>query len=140
MCIVYAGNSLIIFTKYVYKVNWGDNPLEIIFIAFSLSVFSISMGLMATMVMKNKDIANAVLQVVIPVMTFVSGGYMKLDSDNNIFTTIQYFLPSRLGQTAFFNSIYNGYSNQIFSSIAVIWIGTIIMGLISVVFGRRKLA
>ncbi len=131
---------LIGFTKLVYKANWGNNIGEILFIAFTLSVFSVSLGLMVSMIVKDKNISTAIVSTAIPVMTFVSGGYARIISDNKIYNAIKFLLPSNLGQTAFFNSIYGDYSNQIISNIAVIWILIIIIGGISVVFGRRRLA
>ncbi|MEN8906670.1 MAG: ABC transporter permease [Clostridiales bacterium] len=131
--------TIIIFTKFIFNVNWGSKPIDLTLIAFTLATFSVALGMLITMIIKNKNQAVITLQVLIPIMTFASGGYAKLNFDSELISNIIFFIPSKLGQTAFFNLIYGDYSNQIFSSIGVIWIMICLMSIASVLFGRRKL-
>jgi ABC-2 type transport system permease protein len=131
---------LILFTKFAFDVNWGDKPLQLIIIAFTLSVFSVSFGMLFTMIFKDKNQANGILQFVIPIMTFLSGGYVKFNFESELSKKIIYFIPNKLGQTAFFNMIYGDYANQIFSSVGAMWIMIFVIGFLSILLGRRKLA
>jgi ABC-2 type transport system permease protein len=131
--------ALILFTKVAYGVNWGDNTGQILFIAFTLSFFAVTMGLMIAMLLKQKNIANAAAMTVIPVMTFVSGGYVRIVSDSKFYTIIKSIMPSSLGHTAFFNSIYGEFAGQTVSSLAILWGMILVMGIVSVIAGRRRL-
>lgn len=131
--------ALAIFTKLVYKSNWGNNYLEIGLIIFSLSVMAITIGVLVSSFTKNKKHGHIIIQIVIPVMTFFSGGYFKFNVENKIFVTIQNYLPSKLGQKALFSSIYGEYSKSVISCLVSIWAMTILMLVISVALGRRKI-
>jgi ABC-2 type transport system permease protein len=95
---------------------------------------------MAVMVLKNKKVANALIQTLIPVMTFISGGYARFVSENPVYNAIKFLMPSNLAHTAFFNSIYGEFSGQTVSSVLVLWVMTAVMFGIAVLFGRRRLA
>ena len=126
---------IIFFTKLVYNVNWGSNMAQVLFIAFTLAVFSVSMGLMTVMVAKDVKIANAALSTIIPVMTFISGGYVWIRIESSLLD----LLPSKLVHTAFFNSIYGEFAGQTISSVAILWVMILLMGIVSVIAGRRRL-
>jgi len=130
---------LILFTKYVYKANWGTNVFEIILITLVLCIFTTAIGIMLVILIKNKDAAGALMQTIIPVMTFISGGYFKIITDNKIYNTIKMFMPSNLGQTAYFNSIYGDTPDQTYFCLAVLGIMIAIIIAVSSVVGRRRL-
>jgi ABC-2 type transport system permease protein len=137
---------LIFFTKFVYKANFGDNLLTITFISFTLSTFATGLGIMLSMVTGDKMKASSILGLVIPVFTFISGGYTKIEAGNSLFSKIMYVSPNYLAQTAMFNSIYGEpvTSNiQLLSStqcIIMLWILTSVVFLAASVFGRRRVA
>jgi len=130
---------LILFTKYVYKANWGTNVFEIILITLVLCIFTTAIGIMLVILIKNKDAAGALMQTIIPVMTFISGGYFKIITDNKVYNTIKMFMPSNLGQTAYFNSIYGDTPDQTYFCLAVLGIMIAIIIAVSSVVGRRRL-
>lgn len=132
--------ALIIFTKYVYRANWGDKPIEIIFIAFTFSVFSVSLGLVVAMVSKDKRIGTAIIQTLIPIITFISGGYARIISDNPLYSSVKLLMPSNLAYTAFFHSIYGDFAGQTVSSVMILWIMTAFLFGAAVMAGRRKIA
>lgn len=137
---------LIFFTKFVYKANFGPNIPAIIFISFTLATFSTGLGAMLTMVTGDRSKASSILSLAIPVLTFISGGYAKIEAGNSLFSKIMYISPNYLAQSAMFNSIYGEpvTSNiQLLSStqcIMLLWILTAIAFLAASVFGRRRVA
>jgi ABC-2 type transport system permease protein len=137
---------LIFFTKFVYKANFGENLLTIIFVSLTLATFSTGLGVMLAMITGDRMKASSILSLAIPVLTFISGGYAKIEAGNSIFSKIMYISPNYLAQSAMFSSIYGEpvTSNiQLLSStqcIIMLWILSAIVFLIASVFGRRRIA
>lgn len=137
---------LILFTKYVYKVNWGSNMAGILLISFTLSVLSIALGILFTVLLRDRMKASAVISLLVPIMTFLAGGYVPLNVGDSVFARIMYISPNYLAHTALFNTIYGQpiTSNiQLLSTaecIGILWIITIIMFVIASVSGRREIA
>lgn len=137
---------LILFTKFVYKANFGENLGTIIFISLTLATFSTGLGAMLAMVIGDRMKASSILSLAIPVFTFISGGYTKIEAGNSIFSKIMYLSPNYLAQSAMFSTIYGEpvTSNiQLLNStqcIIMLWILSAILFLIASVFGRRRMA
>ncbi len=128
---------LILFTKYVYGANWGGHPLIIFATMLALSVLSTAIGVMFASVMGDTDKASGILRIIVPIFTFVSGGYIKMSMGNNILIN---YVPNQLAQTALFNAIYGGSLSVAGQSIITMFIIAIIAFVIAAVGGRRKIA
>lgn len=130
---------LIIFTKYAYHVNWGSNIPLILFLASLFSIFVTGLGIMAYAVTNNARIAGTLLNVLTVSLTFVSGGYSKINASGSMFDKLVFFAPNKMFQTAMFNTIYGGSINQTQTCIIGLIVATMIVFLIAVSFGRRVL-
>lgn len=131
---------LVLFTKFVYGANWGSNPIMIIMTIVALSIFAIALGVMLTALIGEADKASSILGVIVPIFTFVSGGYYKMNIDNAVFEKIKYFIPNNLAHTALFNSIYNGSLSDARQCILIILAFAAAAFIVAVISGRRKLA
>lgn len=129
------GLVLILFTKYVYKANWGGNIGIILFVCFSLTVLSTIMGILTAIIDQNSG--SGILNILVPIFTFVSGGYFQFTTENSVFKAVQNIVPNSLAQRAMFNTVYGGDSLKVISSIIIMWIITIILLIISSIAGRR---
>lgn len=130
------GIVVILFTKYVYKTNWGNNMLLIILIAFSLAVLSTSIGIAACMITGEARKGQGLVDILVPLMTFFSGGYAKLPVSES-FDRLRYFVPNQLGHNAFFNAVYGGSGTSIQNAILGMWLLSFILFGISIFSGRR---
>lgn len=132
--------ALIGFSKYVYKANFGENIMVVLFICFTLIVFSITLGVALSSMFNNELLADKILSMLIPIFTLVSGGYFKISvPDSSILASkIMYLSPSYLAQRALFSSIYKGNSLYIKETIFILWGFSIVFLLVSIVFQRRK--
>lgn len=118
---------LIVFTRYVYQVNWGNQIGLILWICFSMCVMTTGIGMLVCTGLKDSHHGSYVLNIVIPIFTFLSGGYVKIVTDNSTFHMVRFLIPNQLGHTALFNTIYNGSMRQIQQSIGIMWV---IIGLV----------
>ncbi|MDT0126165.1 ABC transporter permease [Paenibacillus sp. RRE4] len=111
-----AGNSLLAFlqaiiiivmTNLLFGVNWGGYPWLIVLICVLITLASMTLGIIVALVSKNAASANALMQGIIIVMTFISGGFTPIAIDFvqriSEFTVnhwaLQSFLSMMLGAT-----------------------------------------
>lgn len=129
---------LIMFSKLVYKANFGQNLPLVIFICLSLSVFATSLGASLTMVFKDRAVANRLISILVPIFTFISGGYFKIDlsQGSGIIPKVASLSPNYLAQKAIFNSIYGGSNLEIKSCIITLWIMSLVAFVVAVIAER----
>ncbi|MBK3494736.1 ABC transporter permease [Viridibacillus sp. YIM B01967] len=119
-------------SKLVFNANWGSNYLAIFGIVFSLSFMATSIGALVAILTKDSMRASGILAITIPIMTFIAGGYVKLDLEE-----LMYLSPNYLAQTAIFNNIYGGSALQSQVCLSVIWAITACV-IISAFFASRR--
>lgn len=78
------GESLvvIVFSKYVYKVNWGSDIMSVFLILAAFTFMTTCLGIAIGFVSKGKNTGDGILNALIPVMCFLGGAYMPLDQFN----------------------------------------------------------
>jgi len=130
---------LIVFTKYVYHVNWGSNIPMILFLCSLFSIFATGLGIMSYAVINDAKKSEGLLNILVVFFTFISGGYVKIGSPGGIFDKLVVFAPNKMFQTSMFNTIYDGPINQTQTSIIGLIFITAMVFLIAVSFGRRAL-
>ncbi|WP_026881602.1 ABC transporter permease [Clostridium akagii] len=128
---------LILFTKYVYGVNWGSHPFIIAATIFALSVLSTAIGVMFASIMGDSDKASGILNIIVPIFTFISGGYVKISMGN---IPLINYVPNQLAHTALFNTIYGGSPSVANQSIITMFIIAISAFVIAAIAARRKIS
>lgn len=85
-----AGNSLLAFmqaiiiilmTHWLYGVDWGTHPWLVVLICVLITLASMTLGIIVALVSKNATSASAMMQGIIIVMTFISGGFTPIAVD-----------------------------------------------------------
>jgi len=127
-----------VFTWAVYGVYWGDRIPLVLLTLFGLVLFSQAFSIFLLMLFKSDGAANAVSQVAIFVMTFVSGGYMPVsfgEAADRIFR----FAPNALAQTVIFGSAFGGNESRMMTDLTVLFVYGGVLFIIAFLLGRRKL-
>jgi len=134
VCIVnfIQGIVLMLVATYGYGVSWGSNLTIILLLAFCFSVLVTSIGAFICMITKDASKASSILTILVPALTFISGGFTKFDSG-----LIKYISPGYYVQNGIFSVIYNGSKTHILNSFAVVLGLTLVIGFITVMMGRR---
>lgn len=129
---------LVVFTKYAYGANWGDNPFIIVGVMAAMSIFSTSMGILFMSFTGDDKKASGLIGVITPILTIISGGYFKIPglSDGVLAKSI----PNGMAQSALFNSVYGGSISDAWQSVGIIIIMAAVMLGVSSLVARRKLA
>lgn len=128
---------IIAVSKYVFKANWGNDIGTVFLICVILSFLSIGLGIMGYELTNDESKMSTVLSFLVPLFTFISGGYAKFSGiEGTWFEKISFLSPNTLAQRAIFNTIYGGTGTS--NYIMVMVIVTAMVFLIASIGGRRK--
>ncbi|MEB2302395.1 ABC transporter permease [Lysinibacillus xylanilyticus] len=129
--------GLIIFgiTKYAFNVDWGNSIGFVLLMLLVISFFATAFGVMLCTIARDVNQIRGLINTLVPLFTFISGGYLVIDLG-----LIKYISPNYLMQTALFNNIYGGDSHTTLTYILVLVGLIIVIGLFSIFQGRRKLS
>ncbi|MGL4107538.1 ABC transporter permease [Clostridium sp. LP20] len=128
---------LLLVSNFVFGVNFGNSIPLILLVSLSLSVLSTLLGMLACMVTKKGLIGLALLNVLVPILTFLSGGFVKVNF-SGIIGGIAKMTPNYLATNAIFKDIYGGANTEVYLSILGIWIISAILFVGAMEIGRRE--
>ncbi|MGG7177488.1 ABC transporter permease [Clostridium paraputrificum] len=128
---------LLLVSNFAFGVNFGNSIPLILLVSLSLSVLSTLLGMLACMVTKKGLIGLALLNVLVPILTFLSGGFVKVNF-SGIIGGIAKMTPNYLATNAIFKDIYGGANTEVYLSILGIWIISAILFVGAMEIGRRE--
>lgn len=135
------GVLIIAFTKFVYKANWSGNLFVTLLTLFVLAVFTIALGMFFYSIFRNTRAASGIISVVIPVFTFISGGYIKTSFLGPSVEKLSVIAPNSLAQRALFTNIYgmeSDVSGAIWNSLGILSVFAVIFFILAIVAEGRK--
>ncbi|WP_102400412.1 ABC transporter permease [Haloimpatiens massiliensis] len=138
LTIFLEGLILMLIAKYAFKANYGSNIGLIVFIIFSMAVLSNFIGMTVGTLVRKDEKANGILNMLIVIFTFVSGGYTKIASNSEVYHKIVQFVPNGMAHNAMFNLIYGSNIKSVNFSILTMWIGIALCMVISIAAERRR--
>ncbi|WP_010630578.1 ABC transporter permease [Sporolactobacillus vineae] len=100
---------LVTFFKFIYHANFGSNLPFIFLVCFLLGFIIILLSIALALLFSYK-MADTILDLAIPVATFLAGGYVKLSilDTNPIAVALNSWLPNAVAQNLVFQNIYGG--------------------------------
>lgn len=76
---IVQGLLIVICAKLFFQVSYGDNLLVVLFIVVGGSIFFNALGLILGVVARRFKQIDGIVTLLIPLMTFIGGGFIKLD-------------------------------------------------------------
>lgn len=128
-----------LFSKYILKTNWGDNPIIIYGAIQVLSLSSIMVGIVLAKYVKNEEKAMLVVQsIIFPVLSFLGGSYISLADDvGGAFQMITNLSPIRWINRGIFRSIFVGDSSFLLKA-TLLNIGIICVSLVFIFITYKR--
>ncbi|VYU55736.1 ABC transporter permease [Clostridium tertium] len=128
---------LLLISNLAFGVNFGSSLPTILLSAFSLSVLSTMLGIFVVMVTKKGLIGLALLNVIVPIFTFLSGGFIKVNF-SGVVGFLAKLTPNYLASNAMFKSIYGGATSEVILSIVGLWIISALLFIGANIIGRSE--
>lgn len=103
---IVQGLVVILFSKWILKANWGQDPLPVALLILTYAIMTVSLGVALAFLIKSSDAASGILNTIIPILVFLGGGYIPLDVMGDSFAKIGMVSPVYWVNTALFKIIY----------------------------------
>ena len=132
------GLITVIFTGTVYGVYWGERIPIVILTLFAVVLFSQAFCIALFLLMRNTGACSGIMQASFFIMTFISGGYMRIDFGE--MERIFQFAPNAMAQTVIFGSIYGGNEQRMFLNLTILFSVAGALFIAAFLLGRRKIA
>lgn len=104
-----------LFSKYFLKTYWGSHIGIVLGLVVAEVVMAVSLGIGIAFMVKNEMAVSGILNIMIPFIAFLGGGYIPLENFGETMQLISDISPLRWVNKAIFQVIY---SND-FSSVAL---------------------
>lgn len=127
------GTIVAAISKYAFGANLGDDPMFVLSIILLGAILGCGLGILVCLLVDDPEKVGGVLTILVPVMTFLSGGFI-----GGSFMGIEKVMPNYYLQNALFNNIYG--SGSVNMSLAYIFIYILIILILALIIGRRRTA
>jgi ABC-2 type transport system permease protein len=131
--------SIVLFTHFVYGVNWGNNFIIVGGVLFLMTLFGQLFAAVLTLGLKNANAPQGIIGTLGLAFTFLSGGFYTSPLGGSLgkfFLT--YGTPNSLAQTAIFGSIYGGSSEVIYTCMGILAVMSLLFLILTIGFTKRR--
>ncbi|MCY6369648.1 ABC transporter permease [Clostridium ganghwense] len=137
---IFQISIVIIFSKYVIGVNWGNNIGMLLLVIGSEIIMAVSMGIGVAFLTKTEAAMSGILNFLIPITVFLGGGYVPLEEFNSeILNTISNFSPVRWVNSSILNIVFRNNYEKVIPAITInLVIAVIFLITASTLFRREE--
>ncbi len=128
---------VILFSGLILKADWGEDLFTVALLVISYSIMAVSIGVALAYMIRNGEAASGILNSVIPVLVFLGGGYVPLETMNANLSTIASISPVKWINSALLNVIYDGNYSSVAVSVCINLGMAVLFIVFSVVFSKR---
>ncbi|AUN16616.1 ABC transporter permease [Clostridium botulinum] len=138
LVIAFQSFLIYLFSKYILGTNWGNNKLALISVVASLIFMAVSAGVCIANTIKNEGVMSIIIYMFVPVLTFLGGGYIPLDTiGSKMLNYVSNISPLKWSNDAIFKIIF-GNDLSIFATTMLINLGAgVLFLLIAMLFPRK---
>ncbi|EQB4338980.1 SagG family ABC transporter permease subunit [Clostridium botulinum] len=138
LVIAFQSFLIYLFSKYILGTNWGNNKLALISVVASLIFMAVSAGVCIANTIKNEGVMSIIIYMFVPVLTFLGGGYIPLDTiGSKMLNSVSNISPLKWSNDAIFKIIF-GNDLSIFGTTMLINLGAgVLFLLIAMLFPRK---
>ncbi|WP_338468686.1 SagG family ABC transporter permease subunit [Clostridium botulinum] len=138
LVIAFQSFLIYLFSKYILGTNWGNNKLALISVVASLIFMAVSAGVCIANTIKNEGVMSIIIYMFVPVLTFLGGGYIPLDTiGSKMLNSASNISPLKWSNDAIFKIIFDN-DLSIFGTTMLINLGAgVLFLLIAILFPRK---
>lgn len=131
---------VLIFSKYILKVNWGSNLGIVIAVLASEIILAVSIGIGVSFFAKSEGAMSGILNMLVSIMIFFGGGYVPLEQlKSKAIDAIAKFSPIKWVNDSMFNLIYREDFSKVIPAIIInLTLGIILIAISSLAFRREE--
>ncbi|MGI6528118.1 MAG: ABC transporter permease [Clostridia bacterium] len=128
-----------IFGKYLLNANWGSDIPTVLLVVLAECIMTVSLGACTAVLFQKGETGIAVINIAIPVMAFLGGGYVPLSQTGDAINKLSVISPLKWTNEAIFKVIYNNDYSSVPIAIGIsIGIAAIAIMLTAIKTGKEK--
>lgn len=139
VCMLIQGFVIVFFTKFVYGVRWTNDYILLTLMIAGFSFVGSNVGMIIAGIVNDDIKSSNLVNITVPVMTALSGGYFKLSPDSEMFVSIQKLIPNYRFQEMAFASSFTGATEPISSGFVYLLVA-IVLSIIGLMYQVRQVA
>ncbi len=118
-----------LYSIFVLKAYWGEDYFSVIALLLSLNFFGTTLGILLGYIFKEEKHGSFFLNtLIIPVMTFLGGGYIYLEDGNKLLDIVRYISPLTLINKSILSiAFYEDYSKFYISILYSVALGILFL-------------
>ncbi|UWG97149.1 ABC transporter permease [Dehalobacter sp. DCM] len=135
---VLQGTIVLLFSTYALKAYWGTDIPTIFLIIISEAILAVSLGTGIAYLIHNDGAGNAILNIIVPVLVFLGGGYFQLPESSSVLQKITAISPIKWTNDALFRVIYDKDYTYVIAAIAVNLLAAALFLGIAALFSKKE--
>jgi ABC-2 type transport system permease protein len=118
-----------LYSLFILKAYWGEDFLSVIALLLSLNFFGTTLGILFGYIFKEEKHGSFFLNtLIIPVITFLGGGYIYLEDGNKLLDIVRYISPLTLINKSILSiAFYEDYSKFYISILYCLSLGILFL-------------
>lgn len=131
---------VVLFSKYILKVNWGNDMFAVAGIFITEILMAVSMGVCTAMIIKSEAGFNGIINLIITVMVFLGGGYVPIEVfKSNVLDKLSEISPIKWINDSIINIVFSGNYSKVSTTITINLIMVVIfLTIASMCFKREE--
>ncbi|CBZ02328.1 cytolysin ABC transporter [Clostridium botulinum H04402 065] len=138
LVIAFQSFLIYLFSKYILGTNWGNNKLALISVVASLIFMAVSAGVCIANTIKNEGVMSIIIYMFVPVLTFLGGGYIPLDTiGSKMLNSVSNISPLKWSNDAIFKIIFGNDLSIFGTTMLINLVAGVLFLLIAMLFPRK---
>ncbi|MEH7076676.1 ABC transporter permease [Neobacillus drentensis] len=129
---------VILFSKLIFKANWGEHPGLVFLVLLTEVVFAVSLGIGVSFLTKTSAGPTVIIMLFVQLSSFFGGAYFKIDNPEGIFKLITDLSPLTWMNTALIKIIYANDFAAAIPALTINLAGALIFLLVSIISLQRR--
>ncbi|WP_284036949.1 ABC transporter permease [Neobacillus sp. 114] len=129
---------VILFSKLLFKANWGDHLGLVFLVLLTEVVFAISLGIGISFLTKSSAAPQVIIMIIVQLSSFFGGAYFKIDNPEGIFKLITELSPLTWMNEAITKIIYANDFAAVIPAISINLIGSFLLLLVAIISLQRR--
>jgi len=114
------GVAVVLFSKFVFGVNFGESLLFTLFVVTSFAILATGMGMFMSILSKDKNKGTNMVNVLIPIFTLISGGFGNVFNEG-VIGAVQKFIPNYHFHEVLLNYAFKTSDEIVTTSLLTLW-------------------
>ncbi len=129
---------VILFSKLIFKANWGENLGLVFLVLLTEVVFAVSMGIGVSFLSKTSAGPKVIIMLFVQLSSFFGGAYFKIENPEGIFKFITDLSPLTWMNTALTKIIYANDFSAAIPALTINLAGALLFLLVAIISLQRR--